>query len=140
MSHEYELVCTSTGESLMLGKWSGTGFTGIPVPGRPGETQPDEVAWKVLERFLIRNRGQELRLLSSDWVLRWLEQKEGTPLVEICDASRYLNEPVMPEPDIEADGAQVPPDVEVRLNRLPVEPEEYRTRFAGRRTPADELS
>ena len=116
MSHLYFLVCVDTGQALNLGKIVSMDDQGCARPlGFGGWKDQDSGDWvqglrlyNVLERFLILNRGKELRLVPE----LFLHRVDPEGKLRYIDSFEQLSESeILPEPEDNRDTETIPPMV-----------------------------
>ncbi len=147
VSYTYDLVCMETGEKLSLGKWTHKnvfgGFRDFDKEKELGDKRRDvifltqERLWELVTRFLIRNRGKEIRVLPSDWLCYLPEEFGDNRLVWIESWSKYMSEPITPEPDAYQEMFTTPPELADRLMALPELPDAVVHRFDISNPPPD---
>jgi hypothetical protein len=100
MSYNYHLVCFETKESLNLGKIITQDvfnpipiqFSGFGMDLLTGKTLDKSENWQLVERFLIRNRGKEIRLIPFDSINSADPDFQNFNLID--SLPEYLAEPV----------------------------------------------
>ncbi len=93
--------------------------------------------WELVTRFLIRNRGKEIRVLPSDWLCYLPEELGDNRLVWIESWSKYMSEPITPEPDAYQEMFTTSPELADRLMALPELPDAVVHRFDISNPPPD---
>jgi hypothetical protein len=123
MSHLYYLVCVDTGQAFNLGKIVSIDDQGHPLPSHfGGWKEQDSRDWvdglrlfRLLERFLIINRGKELRLVPE----LFLDRVDPEGYLTYFDSFEQPSESeISPEPDDDEDTAAIPLSVSEALSRL----------------------